>query len=410
MGLDTRSGPRPWHALPTDLGALVCAAIPAIADELVEVLGPALPVYRTLDGPFGRDVVAAVAAALHDFAGVIEHRPPTVGASRALYVTVGERWFRSGHSLDDLQSGYHLGARVVWRRIAAVATEACAEAETVAMLADSLFAYLDEIAAVTVEGFVAAQAAAAGEHERRRGQLVATLVADPAPDRAVLERAAAEASWPLPRTLAAVTLAAGHGGLRDRRLPSDLLIGSVDGAACLIFGDPGGPGRRQQLELALRGHAATLGPAVAVEQGARSWVRARALWRLIDAGVPGLRAAEDHLLELLLAEDPSLVDDLARLRLGPLTALAPRSRERLESTLLAYLRHRGNGPRMAFDLHVHPQTVRYRLARLRELLGATLEDPEARFELEVVGGAPPPPHDRESFPAAKIAARQLFAS
>jgi hypothetical protein len=110
---DARSTPRPWHALPDDLGALVCAAIPAIADELVDVLGPAIPVYRTLDGPFGRDVVRAVADALHDFAGVIEHRPPTVGANRALYVAVGERWFRSGHSLDDLQSGYHLGARVV---------------------------------------------------------------------------------------------------------------------------------------------------------------------------------------------------------------------------------------------------------------------------------------------------------
>jgi hypothetical protein len=348
MALDARTSPRPWHALPTDLGALVC------------------------------DVVAAVADALHDFTCVIEHRPPTVGANRALYVAVGERWFRSGHSLDDLQSGYHLGARVVWRRIAAVATEACAEAETVAVLADSLFAYLDEIAAVTVEGFVAAQAAAAGEHERRRAQLVATLIADPPPERAVLERTAANASWPLPRTLAIATLGPGHGGLR---LPSDLLIGNVDGGACLIFPDPDGPGRRQQLELTLRGHAATLGPTVAVEHAARSWARARALWRLVDTGTPGLRVADDHLLELLLAEDPSLVDDLARLRLGPLTALAPRSRERLESTLLAYLRHRGNGPRMAFDLHVHPQTVRYRLARLRELLGAALDDPEARFEL-----------------------------
>ncbi|MCW2996309.1 MAG: putative sigma factor, partial [Conexibacter sp.] len=98
----------------------------------------------------------------------------------------------------------------------------------------------------------------------------------------------------------------------------------------------------------------------------------------------GLHAADDHLLELLLAEDPSLVEDLARLRLAPLLALTPRSRERLEATLLAYLRHRGNGPRMAAELRVHPQTVRYRLARLRELLGAALDDPEARFELEVV--------------------------
>jgi hypothetical protein len=383
MSLDVWSTPRPWHALPNDLGALVCAAIPAIADELVDVLGPAIPVYRTLDGPFGRDVVQAVADALHDFAGVIEHRPPTLGADRALYVAVGERWFRSGHGLDDLQSGYHLGARVVWRRIAAVATEAGAEAATVAVLADSLFAYLDEIAAVTVEGFVAAQAAAAGEVERRRALLVAALVADPPPERAVLERAAADAGWPLPRSVAVLALGQDHGGLRGRRLPGDLLTGSADGIACLILPDPDGPGRRRQLELALHGLGVALGPTVAVEHAARSWARARGLWRLRGAE-PGLHAADDHLLELLLAEDPSLVDDLARLRLAPLAALTARSCARLEATLLVYLRHRGNGPRMAAELRVHPQTVRYRLARLRELLGPALDDPEARFELEVV--------------------------
>jgi hypothetical protein len=384
MSSDVRSTPRPWHALPDDLGALVCAAIPAIADELVDVLGPAIPVYRRLDGPFGRDVVRAVADALHDFAGVIEHRPPALGADRALYVAVGERWFRSGHSLDDLQSGYHLGARVVWRRIAAVATEARAEAATVAVLADALFAYLDEIAAVTVEGFVAAQAAAAGEVERRRARLLALLVADPPPERAVLDRAAQDAGWPLPRRLAVVALGPVDdlGALRGRRLPADALSGTADGAACLVFPDPDGPGRRRALALVLHGLTAALGPAVAPEHGARSWSRARALHRLLTA--PGLHVADEHLLELLLAEDPSLVDDLAHLRLAPLAALAPRSRERLEQTLLAYLRQRGNGPRMAADLHVHPQTVRYRVARLRELLGPALDDPEIRFELEVV--------------------------
>jgi DNA-binding PucR family transcriptional regulator len=32
---------------------------------------------------------------------------------------------------------------------------------------------------------------------------------------------------------------------------------------------------------------------------------------------------------------------------------------------------------------VHEQTVRYRLAQLRELLGDALDDPRARFELEL---------------------------
>lgn len=383
MASDVRSTSRPWHALPDDLGALVSAAVPDIGDELVAVLGPAVPVYRTLDGPFGRDVLQAVADALHDFAAVIEHRPPT--PDRALYVAVGERWFRSGHSLDDLQSGYHVGARVVWRRIAAIATDAGATAAAVAVLADALFAYLDEIAALTVEGFVAAQSAAVGEVERRRARLLQLLVAAPAADRTVLERAALEAGWPLPRRVAAVALGDPE-ALRGRRLPADVLAGTADGQACLVLADPDGPGRAQQLAAALDGLTAALGPAVAVDQAARSWSRARALHRLV-AGArrpAGLHRADDHLLELLLAEDPSLVDDLAALRLAPLASLTPAARVRLEQTLLAYLRHRGNGPRMAADLHVHPQTVRYRLAQLRELLGPALDDPEARFELEVV--------------------------
>jgi hypothetical protein len=385
--LSPSAGPRPWQALPADLAALLCAAIPSIADEVVDVLGPAIPAYRTLEGPFGRDVIRAVADALHDFAGVIEHRPPTLGAGRALYVAVGERWWRSGHSLDDLQAGYHLGARVVWRRIAAVATDNGEDAATIAVLADSLFAYLDEIAAASVEGFVASQAAAAGEVERRRQQLVATLIAGPPADRATLERAATGAAWTLPRTVAVVAIAADHRGLRNRRLPADVLVGTADGIGCLVLPDPAGSGRRRQLETALDGMPAALGPAVAVDQGARSWSRARGLWRLLAGGRladGGLHAAEDHLLDLLLAEDPTLVDDLAALRLAPLRGLAPRSRDRLEDTLLAYLRHRGNGPRAAADLHVHPQTVRYRLGRLRELLGDALDDPDARFELEVV--------------------------
>ncbi len=34
-------------------------------------------------------------------------------------------------------------------------------------------------------------------------------------------------------------------------------------------------------------------------------------------------------------------------------------------------------------MHVHPQTARYRLARLRELLGDDLDNADARFELEL---------------------------
>ena len=44
---------------------------------------------------------------------------------------------------------------------------------------------------------------------------------------------------------------------------------------------------------------------------------------------------------------------------------------------------------MSAELFVHPQTVSYRLNRLRQLLGDDLDDPTARFELLLVlTGAP----------------------
>ncbi len=55
----------------------------------------------------------------------------------------------------------------------------------------------------------------------------------------------------------------------------------------------------------------------------------------------------------------------------------------MRETALAHVRHSGNAVAMAAEMHIHPQTARYRIARLRELLGDQLDDPDARFELEI---------------------------
>ena len=43
----------------------------------------------------------------------------------------------------------------------------------------------------------------------------------------------------------------------------------------------------------------------------------------------------------------------------------------------------GERGRVALTLHIHPQTVGYRLGQLRTLFGADLDDPDIRFELEL---------------------------
>jgi DNA-binding PucR family transcriptional regulator len=90
----------------------------------------------------------------------------------------------------------------------------------------------------------------------------------------------------------------------------------------------------------------------------------------------------DRLASLMLhGGDSSLAADLAARVLAPLTDLRPKTATRMRDTLRAWLDHPGQVQTVAERLHVHPQTVRYRVAQLRELFGDTLDDPDARFEL-----------------------------
>ena len=57
--------------------------------------------------------------------------------------------------------------------------------------------------------------------------------------------------------------------------------------------------------------------------------------------------------------------------------------DRLRATEYARLDAHGDVSVAAATLHVHPQTVRYRLAALREAFGETLDDPGARLELAI---------------------------
>ena len=60
---------------------------------------------------------------------------------------------------------------------------------------------------------------------------------------------------------------------------------------------------------------------------------------------------------------------------------APGSRQILLDTLRCWLRNMGDQQSVAATLHVHRQTVRYRMTRLRELYGSALDDPDTRARM-----------------------------
>ncbi len=150
--------------------------------------------------------------------------------------------------------------------------------------------------------------------------------------------------------------------------------------------DPDGPGRRELLGRAIDGMPAVLGPTVPTAEAARSLHWARLALELVHAGAlpaQGPTRVADHLATVILLQQPDIAKALSHERLAPLDQLPEAERERLLTTLSAWLSHQRHTPRIAAELHVHPQTVRYRMGKLRELLGESLETADGRFELEL---------------------------
>jgi DNA-binding PucR family transcriptional regulator len=99
--------------------------------------------------------------------------------------------------------------------------------------------------------------------------------------------------------------------------------------------------------------------------------------------------SEDHLAELIVSADHEALDDLRARALAPLGGLRPATRERLEETLRSWLLHQGRRDEVAAELHVHAQTVRYRMGQLRELYGDRLDDPRTVLDLVLALATPP---------------------
>jgi hypothetical protein len=388
------SDQRPWRALPPEVAAALRGFVPQTAGAIIDAIREEVPAYsRPLKGAFGEGIRTGVERALMDFLDEVEGRPrERDGSGRDIYRALGRGEVREGRSMEALLAAYRVGARVSWRETAAAGRRAGFDAETLALLAEAVFAYIDELSARSAQGFAEEQLAVAGEAARRRRVLLALLVQTPPVEPAAIRAAAAEAGWEPPAKLAALVWRDDSEQPVARRLPLGSLAAPLEeGLVCALIPDAGAPRRRAEIETALSRRRAALGPTVSWHDAWLSAQRARSVHSLLTEGLGGdeqVVEAERHLADLIVRGDAELLAELAGAVLAPLEERTPASRERLLETLAAWLDHQGSVPRVAEELHVHPQTVRYRLGQLRELFGDELDDPAARFELSLAVRAP----------------------
>ncbi|HEX3975878.1 MAG TPA: helix-turn-helix domain-containing protein [Solirubrobacteraceae bacterium] len=381
--------------LPAETIAAVRGDLGPLADGIIEAVRSASPIYGEVFGsPEGMALRLGVEQAIRAFLDAVERGEPVGGTESEtdeLWRMLGEAEYQAGRSLEDLRAAFRSGIRAAWRGAAEVATRAGVSAPATISLAEAIFVYGDELATDVVEGYLRIQSDHAGERERRRRRLASALLDPAGHDPETVARAADLAHWPLPRRLAVVAVGGDDPGALARRLDLDVLSGADGDGPWLVLPDPDAPGRRAAVDRALDGEPVAVGPAVEVSEAHRSLRWARLALEIVSDG-RGLVRAVDHLAELILLQDRELSGLLARTRLAPLDDLPPGERDRLTETLAAWLAHQRHTPAIADELHVHPQTVRYRVAKLRQLLGVAMDTGQGRFELALalrISAVPP---------------------
>ena len=389
-----------------DLGERVTSVLrsrlPDVAEDTVRAIIVEVPGYtNALAGPMGANIQDAVQLALGGFlslAGGAQGSDPGTPLAPALdgAYALGRGEARSGRSMDALLAAYRVGARVSWRELSATAVKAGLSAETLSKFAELVFAYIDELSAASVAGHADELATTGRVRQHYLQRLGHRLLRGDRPDQ--LTAAAERADWDPPRILTSVVLPSSHvravlGSLDPRtlRLEDDLPElpevpedGDDSEVAVLLVPDAEVAARTALLRT-LRGHQAHVGPP-------RPWTQVRTSYlRVVRARRLGLHPdgdspvdTEQHLASLVVGSDLEALADLRRQVLAPFADLRPATADRLVETLRAWLLHQGRRDDVAAALHVHPQTVRYRMGQVRDLFGDALLDPGTVRALGVV--------------------------
>ena len=305
-----------------------------------------------------------------------------------LHFAFGRAQARAGRSLDEMLAVYRFAGQTMWRQLTRVGTEQGVAPADLYRLAENGFGCLDEISTQAAAGFTEEESHRSGAARSRRSELVQVLLEDPPPGTEQITRAAAEAGVTLGTRVACFAGAAEEHDAFARASRDLFPLARRGKAFAGLLLEPDAPGTRALLAATAEriGCTVALGPAVAPGEAALSVRRALALLALHRNGqlrdVRSLLSPEAHDVELFLSADGRLGSEVSRRLLAPLAEVASASmRESLAATLEAWLRNPGQRKTVAHALGVHPQTVRYRMGRLRELFGDALDDADRRFEL-----------------------------
>ena len=360
-------------------------------------------------------IVKACAAGLDLFLATAKEARPATQEELRRVAQLGILQARSSQSVEPILAAYRMAARVAWDAILrAWRGHPEATPEAIMLVANYVFAALDQVAAEVTKTYLHAREQHLQRGTRAHTRLFHSLISDNFDSELELQRQALAINTPLSSTgyLALVcklvmgTRDGERGGqalaevaesLENKRGtlllatdPSTLVVlwpvetaGDIESARHFV----------SELQQQVEQRAGQLGARVRAGIGgfhnglhgvARSYLEAQ---QAFEAGrklhPESIVHGHDEVIpQLVLTQNPLLAERFVNHTLGRLLDPKVRGRDQLLETLEAYLA-KGSVKEAAGTLSLHRHTVLYRLEKLKELLGEDLEVPATRLRLQL---------------------------
>ena len=360
-------------------------------------------------------IVRACAAGLDLFlATARESRPATQDELRRV-AQLGILQARSSQSVEPILAAYRIAARVAWDEILrAWRGHPEATPEAIMLVANYVFAALDQVAAEVTKAYLHAREQHMQRGTRAHARLFHALISDNFDSELELQRQALALNTPLAATGYVAIVCKLVVGNRDGErggqalaevaaaldLPRGALVHASDPSTLVVLWPAESPAdveQARQFLVRLQDEAASRSGSLRARVRAgiggyhaglhgisRSYLEAQ---QAIEAGrklrPDSLVHGHDEVIpHLVLAQNPRLAERFVTHSLGRLMDPKLRNRAQLVETLDAYLAT-GSVKDAAATLGLHRHTVLYRLDKLKELLGGDLDAPATRLRLQL---------------------------
>ncbi|QKV78996.1 CdaR family transcriptional regulator [Amycolatopsis sp. Hca4] len=373
----TLGGQRVHERLTREEPELIARVLARIQAEVADYRRPPVEELAGDIAGITRQAVRAFARSLREDRELNAAELRQVGASAV-------RRAEEGFPLEAVLTAYHVGAREIF----AVGSAASGSGDVADLLevADRVLAFVGTVTGAVTRGYLEELRTKVGQEHTARRTLLSVLV-----DGGPVDLVARSAGITLPARY--VVLSVELGPHADEGSPGvdaeiavrrklrrflaafehacgDGVLASLDGSGGLVLLPAAGRLPDWHAVLDAAGRAAGVTVLAAAETAAPAEVRevAAQTGEVLDVlrwfgRAPGLYRLDDVLVEYQLTRPGAARDRLAA-ALDPLEA-----HPELAETLAAYLELDTNRRRTAAVLHVHPNTVDYRLRRIRDLTG-----------------------------------------